>query len=158
MEELYKPIFYPKEMPKEGYVPKSFARVVVLEALYFTSINWMRLAAEKWRIGDAPCEIILYKEGREQLTYQSVVLNNLKTGIQRMQNGLKLLEVDEDIAKKNIAVVQNLENALTGAEFKKKNEEVLKKLKVKLKFELENLEIAKKRTETLCADLDDVDL
>ena len=40
MEELYKPLFQQLELPKEGYIPESFARAVVSEALHFTSINW----------------------------------------------------------------------------------------------------------------------
>ena len=57
------------------------------KALHFTSINWARLAAEKWQIRDAPNEVIQYKEGEENLTYQSVVLTSLEAGIQRMHDG-----------------------------------------------------------------------
>ena len=52
-------------MPKEGYVPESFARAVVSEALHFTSINWERLDAKKWQIRDARSTVIQYKEGEE---------------------------------------------------------------------------------------------
>ena len=69
MEELYKPLFQQPEMSNIGYLPESFARAAVSEVLYFTSINWARLAAEKWRIRDAPSEIIHYNEGEVNLTY-----------------------------------------------------------------------------------------
>ena len=39
MEELYKPLFQQPELPKEGYVPESFAKAAVSKALHFTSIN-----------------------------------------------------------------------------------------------------------------------
>ena len=106
MEELYKPMFLQAEMPKEAYVPKSFTRATVLEALHFTRINWTRLAAEKWRIRDVPSEIILYKEGGEELTYQSMVLTSLETGIQWMHHGLKVFLKKKHKAKENVEVVQ----------------------------------------------------
>ena len=80
MEELYKPLFQQPEMPKEGYVLESFTRAALSEALHFTSINWVRLAAKKWQIRDAPSAVIQYEEGEENLTYQSVVLTSLEAG------------------------------------------------------------------------------
>ena len=82
MEELYKPFFQQPEMPNGGYyVPESFARAAISEVLHFTSIKWARLVVEKWRIRDAPSDIIHYNEGEVNLTYQSVVLSSLEAGI-----------------------------------------------------------------------------
>ena len=144
-------------MPKEGYVLESFARVTVSEALHFTSINWTRLAAEKWQIRDASSAVIQYKEGGEDLAYQSVVLTSSEARIQEMHNGLTVLEEEEDRAIKNVEVVRRSIDAHGGADWNKKNYETLKKLKVKLQFELEDLE-SKSRTVALCADPKDLDL
>ena len=102
------------------------------ETLHFTSINWARLAAEKWRIRDAPNQVIQYKEGEENLTYKSVVLTSLEAGIQRMHDGLRVLEEEEDRAMKNVEVVRRSTDAQAGANWNKKNNENLKKLKGKL--------------------------
>ena len=115
------------------------------------------MAAEKWRIRDAASEVILYKEGGEDLTYQSVVLTSVETWIQRMLDGLKLLQEEENKAKKNVEVAQKSADELPGLEWNK-NEKVLKKLKVTLQFELENLEYSKSRIVTLYADPNDLDL
>ena len=111
MEELYKPLFQRPNLPKEGYVPESFARAAVSEMLHFTSINWAWLAVEKWRIRDAPNQVIQYKEGDENLTYKSVVLTSLEARIQRMHDGLRVLEEEEDRAMKNVEVVRRSTNA-----------------------------------------------
>ena len=158
MEELYKPLFQQSKMPKGGYIPESFARATVSEVLHFTSINWARLAAEKWQIRDAPSEIIHYNEREENLTYQSMVLSSLEAGIQRMQDELRVLEEEEDRAMKTVEEVQRLANADVGAHWNKKNYETLKKLKVQLQFELEDLVYSKSRTVALCADPEDLDL
>ena len=159
MEELYKPLFQQPEMPKGGYVPESFARAAVSEALHFTSINWARLVAEKWRIRNAPSEIIHYNKGEEKLTYQSMVLSSLEAGIQCMQDELRVLEEEEeDRAMKSVEELQRSTNADTRAHWNKKNFETLKKLKVQLQFELEDLVYSKSRTIALCADPEDLDL
>ena len=158
MEKLYKPLFQQPDLPKEGYVPESFARAAVSETLHFTSINWARLAAEKWQIRDAPNQIIQYKEGEENLTYKSVVLISLETEIQRMHDGLRVLEEEEDRAMKNVEVVRRSTDAHAGVDWNKKNNENLKKAKVKLQFELEDLEYSKSRTVALCASPEQLDL
>ena len=88
VEELYKPMFQQPDLPKEGYIHESFARADVSESFYYTSINWARLAAEKWRIRDAPTEVIVYKKGGEEVTFGSVILSNLKSGIEHLQGEL----------------------------------------------------------------------
>ena len=75
-----------------------------------------------------------------------------------MHNGLRVLEEEEDRAMKNVEVVRRSENEHAGADWNKKNYKTLKKLKVKLQFELEDLEYLKSRTVSLCADLEDLDL
>ena len=134
MEELYKPMLQQSKMPREGYLLESFARAAISEVLHFTSINYAWLATKKWRIRDAPSEVIPYKEGGEELTYQSVVFTSMELGIERMLDGLKLFEEEEDKAQKNVEVAQKSANELPGSEWIK-NEKVLKKLKVKLQFE-----------------------
>ena len=158
MEELYKPLFQQPKMPNGGYVPESFARAAVSEVLHFTSINWARLAAEKWRIRDAPSEIIHYNEGEVNLTYQSVVLSSLEAGIQRMQDELRVLEEEEDRAMKTVEELQRSANADAGVHCNKKNSETLKKLKVQLQFEVEDLVHSRSRIVALCADPKDLDL
>ena len=39
MEELYRPIFQQKELPKDGFIYKGFAQAMVLEVLHLTCIN-----------------------------------------------------------------------------------------------------------------------
>ena len=59
---------------------------------------------------------------------------------------------------KNVEVVQRSTDANAGADWNKKNNEILKKLKVKLQFEIEDLEYSKSRTIALCASLEELDL
>ena len=75
-----------------------------------------------------------------------------------MHDGLRVLEEEEDRAMKNVEVVQRSADAHAVAYWNKKNYETLKKLKVKLQFELEDLEYSKSRTVALCADLEDLDM
>ena len=39
VEELYRPMFQQLDLPKEGYIPESFARAAVFESFHYTSIN-----------------------------------------------------------------------------------------------------------------------
>ena len=43
IEELFRLLFQTKLL-REGFLSKSFAKACILEALYFTSINWANLA------------------------------------------------------------------------------------------------------------------
>ena len=81
LEELYKPMFQQPDLPKEGYIPESFARAAVFEALHYTSINWVRLATGKWRTRQEPTEVIVYNEGDQEVIYNSMILSTLKSGI-----------------------------------------------------------------------------
>ena len=76
IEELYRAVFQ-SELPKEGFLPESFARAIVSEVLHFTNINWARLAIEKWRRKGISNQAIVYMEGGENVTYQTVVLSTL---------------------------------------------------------------------------------
>ena len=49
-----------------------------------------------------------------------------------MHDGLRVLEEEEERAMKNVEVVQRSTDAHAGADWNKKNNENLKKLKVKL--------------------------
>ena len=75
-----------------------------------------------------------------------------------MHDGLRVLEEEEDRAMKNVEVVWKSVDAHAGADWNKKNYKNLKKLKVKLQFELEDLEYSKSRTVALYASLEDLDL
>ena len=75
-----------------------------------------------------------------------------------MQDELRVLEEKEDRAMKTIEELQRSANADAGAHCNKKNSETLKKLKVQLQFELEDLVYSKSRTVALCADPEDLDL
>ena len=75
-----------------------------------------------------------------------------------MHDGLRVLEEEEDIAMKNVEVVRRSVDANVGADWNKKNYKNLKKLKVKLQFELEDLEYLKSRIVALCASPEDLDL
>ena len=75
-----------------------------------------------------------------------------------MHDGLRVLEEEEDRAMKNVEVVRRSTDAQAGADWNNKNNKNLKKLKVKLQFELEDLEYSKSRTVDLCASLEKLDL
>ena len=98
-------MFQQENLPKEEYIPESFARAAVSEALHYTSINWARLAAKKWRTREAPTEVIVYKEGGQEVTYISMILSTLKSGIEQLQDKLKSLEEEHKKAKSTVEEV-----------------------------------------------------
>ena len=75
-----------------------------------------------------------------------------------MQDELRVLEEEEGRAMKTVEELQRSAYADAGAHCNKKNFETLKKLKVHLQFELEDLVYSKSRTVALCADPEDLDL
>ena len=93
-------------MPKEGYILESFARLAVSEALHYKNINWARLAAENWRTREAPTEIIVYKEGGQEVTYNYVISSTLKSGIEQLQDELKNLEEEYKKAKNSQQILE----------------------------------------------------
>ena len=75
-----------------------------------------------------------------------------------MHDGLRVLEEEEDRAMTNVEVVWRSIDANARGDWNKKNNENLKKFKVKLQFELEGLEYSKSRTVALCASPKELDL
>ena len=92
------------------------------------------------------------------MTYQFVALTSLEAGIQQMHDGLRVLKEEKDRAIKNVEVVRRSADAHAGVDWNKKNYETLKKLKIKLQFELGDLEYSKSRTIALSTDPEDLDL
>ena len=76
MEELSGPIFQ-CSLPNKGYKPESFARAVVSEVLYSTTINWAKLVSAKWRAKPLLAKIYYYAKGGHELTYKKIFLERL---------------------------------------------------------------------------------
>ena len=94
LQQLYPSMFQVPTMPKDGYVCESFTRAIVSEVLYFTSINWARLGEEKWRAKSSQGEVILYKDSEDDLTYKSIVLEELKSELRIIENAIESLTID----------------------------------------------------------------
>ena len=74
--ELYPAFSQMKDMP--NFIPQSFARAVVSEALHYSIIDWAKLALEKWR-GKSSWRKppIILQEGGGSRAYNEVVLEKL---------------------------------------------------------------------------------
>ena len=47
IEQLYRVVLQQQHLPKEGFIPESFARAIVSEVLHYTSIDWAQEAMSK---------------------------------------------------------------------------------------------------------------
>ena len=122
-------------MPKDAYVCESLTCVVVSEVLHFTSINWAKLGEEKWRAKSTQGEVILYKDNEEDVTYKSIILEELESGLRIIDNAIDSLKNDfAEPATKVDEMRSTLENLATVERCKVVQEE-LDKLHAKLGVE-----------------------
>ena len=122
-------------MPKDGYVCESFTRAVVSEVLHFTSINWAKLGEEKWRAKSSQGEVILYKDSEEDVTYKSIVLEELESGLRIIDNAIDSLKNDFAEAATKVDEMRSTPENLAVAERCKVVQEELEKLHTKLGVE-----------------------
>ena len=144
LEQLYLPLFQAWTMLKDGYVCESLTRAVVSEVLHFTSINWAKLGEEKWRAKSSQGEVILYKDNEEDVTFKSIVLEELESGFRIIDNAIDSLKNDfAEAATKVDEMRSTLEN-LAVAERGKVVQEELEKLHAKLGIEELKLDHSKR--------------
>ena len=91
MEELWGPIFQCTLLNK-GYMPESFAKAIVSEVLYSTTIDWAKLASAKWRAKPLPAKIYYYTKGGQELTYKKIFLERLDVRADAIDEQLGHLE------------------------------------------------------------------
>ena len=131
-------------MPKDGYICESLTCAIVLEVLHFTSINWAKLGEEKWRAKSSPGKVILYKDSEEDVTYKSIILEELKSGLRIIENAIDSLKNDFAKAAAKVDEMRSTPENLETTERCKVIQEELEKLQAKLGVEELKLDHSKR--------------
>ena len=153
IEELYRPVFQ-LELSKEGFLLESFTRAIVSEVLHFTSINWARLAIEKWRGKEVSNRAIVYMEGSDNVTYKTVILGTLQSNMDVMTYRLKELRADLARAIIDSKKINTPLMLLLKSTDDARMEEDLKKMKGKLAYKIEDPKYSQKMVSWLFYDPD----
>ena len=151
MEELWGPIFQ-CSLPNKGFMPESFARVVVSEVLHSTTIDWAKLASAKWRAKPLPTKIYYYTEGGQELTYKKIFLERLNTTADGIDEQLGHLEEERERLRNQLKISQSSPEKTEKAEKQKEVDSQVKNLNAQLRSTKFSLKTNRKMASFMATD------
>ena len=80
------------------------------------SINWAKSREEKWRAKSSQREVILYKDSEEDVTYKSIILEELESGLRIIENAIDSLKNDFVEAAPKVDEIRSTPENLATAE------------------------------------------
>ena len=102
------------------------------------------MGEEKWRAKSSQGEVILYKDSEKDVTFKSIVLKELESGLRIIDNAIDSLKNDFAKAATKVDEMRSTPENLAAAERGKVVQEELEKLHAKLGVEELKLDHSKR--------------